>query len=156
MWRQTYGSGDTKGNVLVLQNNSSLCLFRLRWNAVLREKKRKMCRPPRKGKRTSVHNTMQVAVLYQIFLSGFFCVTSELIIIWHSLFATFCLYRRDRASGCEVVISPHLKTGERKNKRLLLSVSLPLPLYLSYSTLILTFGFFLWQLSVTRSAAPGC
>ena len=78
---------------------------------------------------------------------GFYCFTSTLMTVWDSLFATLCLWSRDRASGCEVVIRSHLESSERKSKRLLLSVSYStnppsLSLYLSSSTLILTFGFF--------------
>lgn len=53
---------------------------------------------------------------------------------------TFCLYRGDRASGCEIV-RPHLETGERKREnKSLCHIPPPLPLYRSYSTLILTFS----------------
>lgn len=63
----------------------------------------RMWLPPRKGSGTpegTQCRTWCFSKSRDSYRLGFVCITSALIIVWHSLFATFCLCRRGRASGC--------------------------------------------------------
>lgn len=63
----------------------------------------RMWLPPRKGSGTpegTQCRTWCFSKSRDSYRLSFVCITSALIIVWHSLFATFCLCRRGRASGC--------------------------------------------------------
>lgn len=81
---------------------------------------------------------------------GFFCNSSQLIIAWHYLFGTFCVYRKDKAPGCQVVIRPKPRDWRRQRggKRLLSSVSYSV-LFLSLVTFPTQHWYWLLAFSVT-------
>lgn len=102
-WQKNpYGNSDRKVNVFVLQRHKCTWAFSDCGETFPVERGR-MCLPPRKGSgipEGTQCRTWRFSESRDSYRLGFVCITLVLIIVWHSLFATFCLCRRGRASGC--------------------------------------------------------